>query len=229
MNNIFAGLLAVSFLEMIILEVIFLYNKVTHHLLFNVPNKRIKISILSALLIFCVAIFGFQSTNPSPTTSAPPVKKIYKTKTVGKKDLASARIQAYQLEKSSSKIDQQSTSVEKLADKVSSQKKASSESVSSEKAASSESLASQKATSVSESKQAKKDSEQAQVSDSTKAGHTSAQGDLDTGSKQQIIGNVNSRIYHTPDQAGYHMSSKNAIYFKTESEAQSAGYRKAKR
>ena len=229
MNNFFAGLLALSFLGMIILEIIFLYNKVTHHLLFHEPNKRNKTFLLCALLIFCVSIFGFQSTNPAPSTAKPPVKKIYKTKTVGKKDLASARIQAYQLEKDSSKVDKQSESVEKLVDKVSSQKVVSSEAISSEKAAASESIASQKADSVSESQQAKKASQQAQASSSTKANRTSTQGDLDTGNTKKIVGNVNSKIYHTPDQAGYHMSSKNAIYFNTEAEAQAAGYRKAKR
>lgn len=53
-------------------------------------------------------------------------------------------------------------------------------------------------------------------------------GDVVTG-RGSIIGNVNSKIYHVPGQAGYHMSSTNAVYFKTEQEAINAGYRRAKR
>ena len=45
----------------------------------------------------------------------------------------------------------------------------------------------------------------------------------------QIVGNRNSKIYHVPGQAGYHMSGANAIYFNTEEEAIAAGYRKSLR
>ncbi|WP_444542885.1 sunset domain-containing protein [Lacticaseibacillus mingshuiensis] len=45
----------------------------------------------------------------------------------------------------------------------------------------------------------------------------------------KIIGNSRSKIYHVPGQAGYHMSSENAVYFQSEAAAQAAGYRKAKR
>ncbi|WP_225047057.1 DNA-entry nuclease [Lacticaseibacillus kribbianus] len=60
-------------------------------------------------------------------------------------------------------------------------------------------------------------------------GGARAQGKLDTGAAKRIIGNVNSKIYHVPGQAGYHMNPANAVYFATEAEAQAAGYRKAKR
>lgn len=110
-----------------------------------------------------------------------------------------------------------------MSDKVESAKKASSQSVNSRQ--------------ESESKQAKKEVQQSsvasqsstQVSNSTSADKTSKQGDLDTTTKKRIIGNKNSRIYHVPGQAGYHMNSQNAVYFQTEAQAQSAGYRKAKR
>lgn len=45
----------------------------------------------------------------------------------------------------------------------------------------------------------------------------------------RIVGNANSKIYHTPDQQGYHMNPANAVYFNTEAEAQTAGYRKSLR
>ncbi|MBD8084796.1 hypothetical protein HUK45_00695 [Limosilactobacillus sp. c9Ua_26_M] len=34
-----------------------------------------------------------------------------------------------------------------------------------------------------------------------------------------IVGNSRSKIYHTPDQQGYHMNSANAVYFNSEAEA----------
>lgn len=55
------------------------------------------------------------------------------------------------------------------------------------------------------------------------------QGDLNTASAGQIVGNANSKIYHVPGQAGYHMNSSNAVYFANEAAAQAAGYRKALR
>ncbi len=54
-------------------------------------------------------------------------------------------------------------------------------------------------------------------------------GDMNTADSQKIVGNVNSKIYHVPGQAGYHMNSSNAVYFNSEEEAQRAGYRRAKR
>lgn len=44
-----------------------------------------------------------------------------------------------------------------------------------------------------------------------------------------IVGNARSKIYHTPDQQGYHMNSANAVYFNSEAEAQAAEYRKSLR
>ena len=59
---------------------------------------------------------------------------------------------------------------------------------------------------------------------------TSATGDMKTDQANgMIVGNANSKIYHTPDQQGYHMNPANAVYFNTEAEAQAAGYRKSLR
>ncbi|GHN61765.1 hypothetical protein ME807_01720 [Lactobacillus delbrueckii] len=52
---------------------------------------------------------------------------------------------------------------------------------------------------------------------------------MNTADSQKIVGNVNSKIYHVPGQAGYRMNSSNAVYFNSEEEAQRAGYRRAKR
>ncbi|WP_368280061.1 DNA-entry nuclease [Lactobacillus sp. RTP31084st1_D4_RTP31084_210423] len=56
-----------------------------------------------------------------------------------------------------------------------------------------------------------------------------SQGDLYTANQGTIVGNRNSKIYHVPGQAGYHMHSANAVYFNSEQDAINAGYRKAKR
>lgn len=80
-------------------------------------------------------------------------------------------------------------------------------------------------------------SEQSTNSGSTSySSHTTAgtdatnNGDMNTGDVQgKIVGNVNSKIYHVPGQAGYRMNSSNAVYFNTEAQAQAAGYRKALR
>jgi DNA-entry nuclease len=53
--------------------------------------------------------------------------------------------------------------------------------------------------------------------------------DVNTATQGQIVGNINSKIYHVPGQAGYHMNAGNAVYFQTEQQAQAAGYRKALR
>ncbi|MDP3057787.1 MAG: Ada metal-binding domain-containing protein [bacterium] len=45
----------------------------------------------------------------------------------------------------------------------------------------------------------------------------------------KIIGNKNSKIYHTPGSASYNkISPENRVYFNTEADAQKAGYRKTK-
>ncbi|MBC8744635.1 hypothetical protein H5W18_08585 [Lactobacillus sp. Marseille-P7033] len=59
---------------------------------------------------------------------------------------------------------------------------------------------------------------------------TSATNDMKTDQANgMIVGNVNSKIHHTPDQQGYHMNPANAVYFNTEAEAQAAGYHKSLR
>lgn len=47
--------------------------------------------------------------------------------------------------------------------------------------------------------------------------------------KYRVIGNRRSKIYHIRHGENYHMSKKNAVFFKSEAAARAAGYRKAKR
>ena len=50
-----------------------------------------------------------------------------------------------------------------------------------------------------------------------------------SGRAGQIVGNRNSKIYHRPDCPGYSsVSESNRVMFKTEAEAEAAGYRRAK-
>lgn len=58
---------------------------------------------------------------------------------------------------------------------------------------------------------------------------TSSKKKIKTSTTGRIVGNRRSKIYHVPGQAGYHMTSANAVYFKTETEAKRAGYRRALR
>ena len=71
--------------------------------------------------------------------------------------------------------------------------------------------------------------QEANTNSSSSSFDSSNQGDLYTGNQGTIVGNSNSKIYHVPGQAGYHMNSANAVYFNSEQDAINAGYRKAKR
>ena len=70
---------------------------------------------------------------------------------------------------------------------------------------------------------------QAQASQATSQSQVQSASSVVTGQEGKIIGNIRTKIYHVPGQAGYSMSSKNAVYFNTEAEAQAAGYRKSQR
>lgn len=83
-----------------------------------------------------------------------------------------------------------------------------------------------------EAKARQKEAEEQQRATQRQEANTSSSsnhGDLYTGNQGTIVGNSNSKIYHVPGQAGYHMNSANAVYFNSEQDAINAGYRKAKR
>lgn len=71
--------------------------------------------------------------------------------------------------------------------------------------------------------------ESSAVNTGTSSTAPSNNGDMRTDQAGMIVGNARSKIYHTPDQQGYHMNSANAVYFNSEAEAQTAGYRKSLR
>lgn len=59
---------------------------------------------------------------------------------------------------------------------------------------------------------------------------TNAAGNADAvKTKDKIIGNKNSMIYHVPGSASYNkINPENRVYFDTEADAEKAGYRKTK-
>lgn len=71
--------------------------------------------------------------------------------------------------------------------------------------------------------------ESSAVNTSSSSTALSNNGDMRTDQAGVIVGNARSKIYHTPDQQGYHMNSANVVYFNSEAEAQAAGYRKSLR
>ncbi|MBT8804100.1 DNA-entry nuclease [Lactobacillus delbrueckii subsp. bulgaricus] len=76
---------------------------------------------------------------------------------------------------------------------------------------------------------AKKSSKKTVVKKAAAKKSTSSKKKIKTSTTGRIVGNRRSKIYHVPDQAGYHMNSANAVYFRTETEAKRAGYRRALR
>ena len=80
-----------------------------------------------------------------------------------------------------------------------------------------------------EKKEKEQQKQQSVAQEQSNNAPSSNKGDLNTAATGQIVGNSRSHIYHVPGQAGYNMSSKNAVYFNSEQEAIAAGYRKALR
>lgn len=194
---------------------------------FKKPNRR---KIMGSTFIFFAlfgGIVGLAASNPQPTVKT-------KTVQVGTKRLARAKTESRRLAIIAS---QQASTSQKLDDQSSSQAAsvaaASSKALSSSQAASratvkqeSKAATQQAAAAKSASREAAASSRQA-TTQTSHAKHT--QGNLTTGKDGKIIGNKNSKIYHVPGQAGYHMNSSNAVYFQTEAQAKAAGYRKALR
>lgn len=76
---------------------------------------------------------------------------------------------------------------------------------------------------------AKKSAKKTVVKKAAAKKSTSSKKKIKTSTTGRIVGNRRSKIYHVPGQAGYHMNSANAVYFRTETEAKRAGYRRAPR
>ncbi len=190
---------------------------------FKGPRRRRLLGSVLVGFALLGSIGGLAASHPEPTVKT-------KTVPVGTQRLAKAQAESRRL---AVLVSEQTAASQKLDDQASSLA-ASSQRVASSQAASSQSVAKQAAKTAAASRRA---SRSAQTSSATRTSRTAAatssqtatKGDVTTGRAGKIIGNKNSKIYHVPGQAGYHMNSRNAVYFQTEAQAQAAGYRKALR
>lgn len=207
----------------IILWVLFWYYLIPYYLLKNYvfKNNRHRVrwaslsSIAIVLILFCCLVNSAGSDDNSTNETATSKPKIhYVVKKVGQKDLAKAETQEKVLSKEKKK-DQ--TEYEKLEQELRRDKAKAKK----EKAAA---LKEEKQNEADNSNSSNAESDYHQVS-----GGSGNHGDMNTAATGRIVGNRNTKVYHMPGQADYRMSSKNAVYFSSEAQAQAAGYRKAKR
>ncbi|RXT20668.1 DNA-entry nuclease [Lacticaseibacillus chiayiensis] len=130
------------------------------------------------------------------------------------------------VEESASSAASESASREASASKVAA---SSAQAASSSQAAAAAAAAKQQAEEAKKSAAQQQQQQQQQQAATTQQQASTNQGDMNTAEQGTIVGNSRSMIYHVPGQAGYHMNSANAVYFKTEADAQAHGYRKALR
>lgn len=226
-------------------------DKLHHHAHHRGRNALVS---LGATVVLLVA-FGMTtpSTDLTPTQAATRIKTALHTQAALATREAKAASAAKKLAKQTALLQTQVDQAKAAADKASQQRDATSSSLA--KAASQQA----QAASVAASNSAKVQAQQAAAASSQAAAASQAQaqataaansraqaqsattagggnhtapvnnGDMNTGDAQKIVGNVNSKIYHVPGQAGYQMNSGNAVYFDTEQQAIAAGYRKSKR
>ena len=116
---------------------------------------------------------------------------------------------------------------EKAAAEKAAAEKAAAEKAAAEKAAAEKAAAEKAAAEKAAAEQAA--AEQAAAEQAASMNRIEDSGQIYTKDQGAIIGNSKSKIYHLPGQAGYHMSSSNAVYFDSEEQAIAAGYRKSKR
>lgn len=199
-------------------------------------------ALLAAILLLTVGIAGCgtsdQSANTANTAS---VKKL-----TAKEKAAQAEAKSLAAKKSSQNAVAESLSKKRsdLEDELAAKESAKAEAASKEsarQAAASSSAAAQSSSLAAAAESSKQDaaaesSKQAAASSSQAAAAAqqtqtaqSQRGDMNTAGTGTIVGNVNSKIYHVPGQAGYRMNSANAVHFNTEQDAINAGYRKALR
>lgn len=118
------------------------------------------------------------------------------------------------------RIDRESSSIESFSQSIDASSKE-------EARQSSIKASEQAAIAASASKEASRHALSQQVSSSNQ--DTTSADQVVTDESPKIIGNTKTKVYHTPDQAGYKMNAANATYFDNESQAIANGYRKSKR
>lgn len=199
-------------------------------------------AILAAILLLTVGIAGCgtsdQSANTANTASVKKLTAKEKAARAEAKSLAAKKSSqnavAESLSKKRSDLEDELAAKESAKAEAASKESARQAAASSSAAAQSSSLAaaaesSKQAAAAESSKQAAASSSQAAAAAQQTQTAQSQRGDMNTAETGTIVGNVNSKIYHVPGQAGYRMNSANAVHFNTEQDAINAGYRKALR
>ena len=142
--------------------------------------------------------------------------------TIGVAALKKAQSESKMLKSQEQSIDKMSSSIESVSQSMDASSK--------EEERQSSVKASEQA-SIAASASKEEASRQADLSQQASSGNqdTSSADQVVTDESPKIIGNINTKVYHTPDQAGYRMNAANATYFDNESQAIANGYRKSKR
>lgn len=176
-------------------------------------KRRVNLSLIVGLMIlFLVGVSGCSSENDSQTDKSSSTKVVKKTKYIGKDKYNIAKKENVALLAKEKKLSEQADKLDEQKDKIESD----------------EAAAKQKAEAEQEEQQKAAAEQQKQAQTQQNQQSSQSRGDMNTSSSGQIVGNVNSHIYHVPGQRGYKMNSSNAVYFNTEQDAINAGYRKAK-
>lgn len=199
-------------------------------------------ALLAAILLLTVGIAGCgtsdQSANTANTASVKKLTAKEKAAQAEAKSLAAKKSSqnavAESLSKKRSDLEDELAAKESAKAEAASKESARQAAASSSAAAQSSSLAaaaesSKQAAAAESGKQAAASSSQAAAAAQQTQTAQSQRGDMNTAETGTIVGNVNSKIYHVPGQAGYRMNSANAVHFNTEQDAINAGYRKALR
>lgn len=195
----------------------------TGNLISNFKGKKDNLfgkAAFPLLMLLIPAFYGTLVTQPpeqSPET-------IYKTstKSIGVAALKKAQSESKMLKSQEQSIDKVSSSIESVSQSMDASSK--------EEERQSSVKASEQA-SIAASASKEEASRQAALSQQASSGNqdTSSADQVVTDESPKIIGNINTKVYHTPDQAGYRMNAANATYFDNESQAIANGYRKSKR
>lgn len=221
----------------IIMWILFWFYLIPYYLIKKLVFKKNKHQVFWANCV-TIALFVLLSlaVSPSSTTTtssnedalAKSSRVVHKTvtKKVGTKELNKEKARAKVLKQEQKNKQAEYDKLKQQLDDYQEKEEAEQARKKAEAAAKKEAKARQK---EAEEQQRATQRQEANTTSSSNSSDSSNQGDLYTGNQGTIVGNSNSKIYHVPGQAGYHMNSANAVYFNSEQDAINAGYRKAKR
>lgn len=221
----------------IIMWILFWFYLIPYYLIKKLVFKKNKHQVFWANCV-TIALFVLLSlaVSPSSTTTtssnedalAKSSRVVHKTvtKKVGTKELNKKKARAKVLKQEQKNKQAEYDKLKQQLDDYQEKEEAEQARKKAEAAAKKEAKARQK---EAEEQQRATQRQEANTTSSSNSSDSSNQGDLYTGNQGTIVGNSNSKIYHVPGQAGYHMNSANAVYFNSEQDAINAGYRKAKR